>query len=209
MLSPKKPIIKLKSNDTIKTEISSNSDNLGSGLSSGVAATPTFKTLNSNNTISSIANNTTNININLNNNIPIDIYLEEIDEPINIQNLNRPFSIMLKQLELNKLYNSAFEEKKAFQSFVIKIQIYCGSDTFSNSRLIKWRGSPTDTNPLINRRIYFSVQYQSLPMFSSIVFKVKHLKFNKNNELMKHHTIAWANFRLFDHNRRLKTGKIN
>ena len=89
------------------------------------------------------------------------------------------------------------------------MQIYCGSEAFTKPRTIKWKGVKGDLNPLINRRIYFSLQYYKLPMFSSILFKIKHLKYSKNYELISHETVAWANFRLFDHNRRLKTGKIN
>jgi hypothetical protein len=131
-----------------------------------------------------------------------------INEPIDIKRITRPFSIILRGVELkNKIYNSAFDPKKEYFSvFCYKMQIFCGSQPFSKPRVIKWKGANGDENPFINRRIYFSLQYYKLPMFASIVFKVKLLKYNKNYDIINDETIAWANFRLFDHNRRLKTG---
>jgi hypothetical protein len=144
------------------------------------------------------------------NKININKFIEELNEDIYINNLTRPFSINLKQLDLNKNYNSAFDEKKEqFLILLVKVQIFCGAEPFSQPRMLKWRGTSSDQNPLFNKRIYFDLKYKNLPLFSSILFKVKHLKYNKNYELMSHTTIAWTNFRLFDHNRRLKTGKIN
>jgi len=139
----------------------------------------------------------------------VEKFIEGLNQPILINNLNRPFSILIKQLEMNdKPHNSAFENsKEKFVVFLVKAQIFCGSEAFSNPRSIKWVGLSSDQNPLLNRRIYFSVPYKKLPMFASILIKVKLLRYNKSYQLMKHETIAWANFRLFDHARRLKTGK--
>ena len=139
----------------------------------------------------------------------VEKFIEELNQPILINNLNRPFSILIKQLEMNdKPHNSAFDpSKEKFVVFLEKAQIFCGSEPFSNPRSIKWVGLSSDQNPLLSKRIYFSVPYKKLPMFASILFKVKLLRYNKSYQLMKHETIAWANFRLFDHNRRLKTGK--
>lgn len=149
----------------------------------------------------------------------IDKILDTINQPIIIQTLTRPFSILIKGLELeftnkakdlkkqNKKKNISEDEK--LTTVLIKIQIICGSQAFSKPKMIKWRGSNDDKFPVINRRIYFDLTYSKLPMFSSILFKVKKLYYNKINELIDHENLAWANFRLFDHNRRLKTGKIN
>lgn len=144
--------------------------------------------------------------------IPVNVkrLIDSLHEPIYINNLIRPFSINLHHLELLNNYNSAFDEKKeTFLVLIVKIQIFCGADPFSKPKIIKWKGISADQNSLLNKRIYFDLHYRNLPLFSSILFKVKHLKYTKNKELMKHNTIAWANFRLFDHNRRLKTGNIN
>jgi len=141
--------------------------------------------------------------------LKIEKYIKEINDPIMINEVNRPFSINLRQLELNKNLVSSHKEKKDLTlSFSIKVQLYCGSNPFSNPRLIKWTGLGNDKNIQINKNIYFSLQYHSLPIFSSILVKVKHLTFNKKKEISKLETVAWTNFRLFDHNRRLKTGKI-
>jgi hypothetical protein len=142
--------------------------------------------------------------------IPIEKYLEELNEPIVLSKLNRPFSIELKQLELNKYYNSAYDDKKEnLLHLSIKIQIYIGSEPFSKARYIKWRGLKSDQNPLFNRKICFNLQYHNLPMFSSILFKISYVKYGKNNEITCNNIIGWSNFRLFDHNRKLKTGKLN
>jgi hypothetical protein len=134
--------------------------------------------------------------------------IQEINEPIFIQKLPRPFSLLLNNLELkDRIYNSAFDPKKEnFTVLMIKVQIFCGSESFTDPRFEKWKGYK-DQNPLLNRKIYFDIQYRKLPMEASIVFKVKLLQYNKQYKLAKHETVAWANFRLFDHNRRLKTGK--
>jgi hypothetical protein len=151
----------------------------------------------------------------------VDKFLEDLNKPIIIQNLTRPFSIIVKGLELmqfnkselkkkiSKTLNKNKTEDNVTNTLLIKIQIFCGSEPFSNAKMIKWRGLKDDIYPVLNKRIYFDLQYYKLPMFSSIVFKIKKLIYNKNNSLTDHETLAWANFRLFDHNRRLKTGKIN
>lgn len=149
-------------------------------------------------------------NSNKNKNISIDKYIDELNEDININNINRAFSINLKQLELHKPYNSAFDTKKdKFLVILVKVQILSGAEPFCKPRIFKWKGICSDQGLLFNKRIDFGLQYKNLPLFSSILFKVKHLKYNKNYELTSHTTLAWTNFRLFDHNRRLKTGKIN
>lgn len=140
--------------------------------------------------------------------IPVEKYIKEINDPIVINDIIRPFSIDFRQLFLNKSLVSTVDDKKDhYLALSIKIQIYCGSKPFSNPRLIKWKGPSQDQHISVDRKIYFSLEYHNLPIFSSILFKIKHMKYNKNNELSKLETIAWTNFRLFDHNRRLKTGK--
>lgn len=142
--------------------------------------------------------------------INVSQFIEEINENICIENLMRPFSFNLKQLELTKHFSSAFDEKKDnFLILHIKVQLFCGAEPFSSPKILKWKGGSGDLNPLIMRKICFGLQYKTLPLFSSILFKVKLLKYSKTYDLLRHSTIAWANFRLFDHNRRLKTGKIN
>lgn len=144
--------------------------------------------------------------------LPVDKIIDEINEPICINTMERPFVITIKRLELKdfeKPFNSAYEEKKEhFVILHITTQVYMGSEPFSKERSIKWKGISSDQNPLFNKKICFGVKYNKLPKFASILFKVKFLKHGKNNEVVKQDVIAWANFRLFDHNRRLKTGNI-
>jgi hypothetical protein len=141
--------------------------------------------------------------------VSVEKFLKYINDPIQIHEVTRPFSIDFRQLTLNKALISSTDEKSdSFLALSIKVQIYCGSNPFSNPRIIKWKGPSQDKYIPVDRRIYFSLQYHNLPIFSSILFKIKHIKYNKNNELFKAETIAWTNFRLFDHNRRLKTGKF-
>ena len=87
---------------------------------------------------------------------------------------------------------------------------------------------------MINKKLTFNIKYKDLPLFSTIVFKInaklKKIKnnsdnkegnegkeinhqenFKENKKKLKFRstkTIAWVIFRIWDHNKRLKTGKI-
>jgi hypothetical protein len=142
--------------------------------------------------------------------LPVHSYIREINKPIKISDIPRPFSFTLRNLQLNKCINSAFDEKKDPSSLIllIKSQIFIGGEAFSPPRQIKWKGIDWKQNPNFNKRLYFDLKYDQLPMFASIVIKVKFLKYGKNGEFSSVQTVGWANFRLFDHNRKLKTGII-
>ena len=139
-------------------------------------------------------------------------YYEGLTSQINIKDIDRPFSIVVKNAHLNKVYNSFVHDKTSVLTVLLfKFQVFCGSQPFSKPKQIKWRTRSNDVNPLFNKRIYFEVNYNTLPNFASVLFKVKFIEYNKNFEVLSNGTVGWCNFRLFDHNKRLKTGlhKLN
>ena len=135
-----------------------------------------------------------------------------IDESsINIRDMDRPFSILLKGAHLKELLNSTPYERKITGIFVFKMQLFVGSEPFSKPYEITWKNSTKDLDPLLNKRIYFDVNYNSIPNFCSILFRIKFLQYNDLGILTTNSTKYWASFKLFDHNMRLKCGlhKLN
>ena len=130
---------------------------------------------------------------------------------INIRDIDRPFSILIKSAHIKELLNSTPFQKNINMIFEFKIQLFLGNQPFSKAYSLIWKNSTQDLNPEINKRIYFDFNYSQIPNFCSIIFKVKFLQYNDDNELMGNQTKYYANFRLFDHNLRLKSGihKIN
>jgi hypothetical protein len=143
---------------------------------------------------------------NILNNIHIDKYIKELNEDIDISNIPKQFSIKLGQLQFNKkCLNSGFQKNKIF-TIKIKCQLFCGQESYSKSTTYKWKGIEGQQSPIFNKDMLFGLKYKNLPLFSSLVIKIKQLFYNDKNEVINHKTIAWTNFKLFDHNRRLKTG---
>ena len=144
--------------------------------------------------------------------------LEEKRKNINLKEIDRPFSIMVRNAYINKIYNSYPDQKKLTSVLVFKFQLFCGSQEFSNNPIIiKWinkRKSEKDyfdCHPCFNKRIYFDTNYNTLPIFCSLLIKVKLNVYDKQNHLISNNNIGWVNFKLFDHNKNLKTGthKLN
>jgi len=130
-----------------------------------------------------------------------------LNSEINIKNLKRPFSIYLHDLSFNQNFDCLNEKSKEFfYKMNIKIQIYCGSHEYTKPRNLEWKSNYFHKNRHIRKAIEFDLGYDSLPMFASIVFKIKVVLYNKLKQPIKSNTF-WTNFKLFDHNRRLKTGK--
>ena len=181
------------------------------------------------NQFSFLALNTTSPNINskklFNKNIEPNIYIEkqkqsinmnkifqEHTAPLNIKDIDRPFSIIIRNANLKQIYNSyPFDKNSVYTVMLFICQIYCGNEQFSNPKQLKWKTKSSDINPVFNKRIYFDINYSSLPNFASILFKVKFIEYNKSQEVIHNDIVGWANFRLFDHHKRLKTGmhKLN
>ena len=135
-----------------------------------------------------------------------------IDESsINLRDIDRPFSILLKGIHLKELLNSTPFEKKINSIFTIKIQLFIGSEPFSKPYEIQWKNGTKDLDPVLNKRIYFDINYNSIPNFCSILFRIKFLQYNNLGTLITNSTKYWGNFKLFDHCMRLKCGihKLN
>ena len=65
--------------------------------------------------------------------------LEEKRKNINLKEIDRPFSIMVRNAYINKIYNSYPDQKKLTSVLVFKFQLFCGSQEFSNNPIIiKW-----------------------------------------------------------------------
>ena len=130
---------------------------------------------------------------------------------INIRDVDRPFSILLKSAHIHELVNSTPFDSNINMIFHFKIQLIIGSQPFSRPYTMIWKCTTQDLNPEFNKRIYFDLNYSQIPNFCSVLFKVKFIQYNQEDEIFKNQTKYYANFRLFDHNLRLKSGthKVN
>ena len=81
--------------------------------------------------------------------------------------------------------------------FVFKAQLFLGSEPFSKPYEITWRNENKDLDPTFNKRIYFDVNYNSIPNFCSILFRIKFLQYNDLGTLITNSTKYWGNFKLF------------
>ena len=137
--------------------------------------------------------------------------ISDVESPINIGDLNRPFNILLKGIHLKELFNSTPFEHQMTSIFKINIQLFLGSEPFSKLYELKWSNSTKDLDPIFNKRIYFDVNYNSIPNFCSILFKIKFIQYDDLGNITINTTKYWANFKLFDHKMRLKCGmhKLN
>ena len=130
---------------------------------------------------------------------------------INIRDVDRPFSILLKSAHIKDLLNSTPFERNFNLIFQFRIQLYLGSQPFGKLYKLTWKNSTQDLNPELNKRVYFDLNYSQIPNFCTVLFKVKFMQYNEDGEIFGNATKYWGNFRLFDHNLRLKSGlhKIN
>ena len=131
---------------------------------------------------------------------------------INIRDIERPFSILLRGAHIKDFLNSTpYDTKKITSIFVFKVQLFLGSEPFSKAYELTWKNSTKDFDPEFNKRIYFDINYNTIPNFCSILFRVKFLQYHEDGTLFSNSTKYWGNFRLFDHNLRLKCGlhKLN
>ena len=132
-------------------------------------------------------------------------------EYIKITHIRRPFSILFRSAEINKLMNSYESDQKFTSVLLFKFELYNSNELICPPKQIRWKTTTKVQRPYFNKRIYFDIVYGQLPNFSSIIFKVKNIKYDKNNSAKKIQTVFWANYRLFDQENRLKVGlhKIN
>ena len=137
--------------------------------------------------------------------------ISTVEGPISTRDMEQPFSILLKGVHLKELLNSTPFERQINSIFIFKLQLFLGSEPFSKEYEVKWKNSTKDLNPNINKRIYFDMNYNSIPNFCSVLFKIKFLQYNDTGSLRTNATKYWGNFKLFDFKMRLKTGthKLN
>ena len=146
-------------------------------------------------------------------NIQIYPLLIEKSLPLSIRDIKMPFSILVNYAELNEVFDSyPRDSDKSYEVLVFKFQINIGEEQFCKPVSIKWtnkrnKKNKLPSNPLFNKRIYFDIDYSTLPTFSTLIIKVKHLVFEEGSRLVTSNTVRWVNFKLFDHNRNLMTGQ--
>ena len=146
-------------------------------------------------------------------NVNIFPLLLENSLPLNIRQIKMPFSILFNYIELNKIFYSFPKTDKNIEVLVFKFQINTGDEPFCPPVSIKWvnkrnKKDKLPCNPLFNKRIYFDTEYSTLPTFSTLIIKIKHLIYSSDGiKLLTSNTVQWVNFKLFDHNRNLMTGK--
>ena len=146
-------------------------------------------------------------------NIQIYPLLLENSLPLNIREIKIPFSILVNCVELNTIFDSyPRESDNCTEILIFKFQINIGDEVFCKPVSIKWsnkrnKKNTLPSNVLFNKRIYFDIDYNNLPTFSTLIIKIKHLVFGEGSRQVTSNTVKWVNFKLFDHNRNLMTGK--
>ena len=146
-------------------------------------------------------------------NVQIYPLLIEKSLPLNIREIKRPFSILFNCVELNEIFDSyPRDSDKCIEVLIFKFQINIGVERFCKPVSIKWtnkrnKKSKLPSNPLFNKRIYFDLDYSTLPTFSTLLIKIKHLVYGEGSKFVTSNTVRWVNFKLFDHNRNLMTGR--
>ena len=146
-------------------------------------------------------------------NIQIYPLLLENSLPLNIREIKIPFSILVNCVELNTIFDSyPRESDNCTEILIFKFQINIGAEEFCRPVSIKWNNKRNKknnlpSNALFNKRIYFDIDYSNLPTFSTLIIKIKHLVFGEGSKQVTSNTVQWVNFKLFDHNRNLMTGK--
>ena len=146
-------------------------------------------------------------------NIQIYPLLLENSLPLNIREIKIPFSILVNCVELNTIFDSyPRESDNCTEILIFKFQINIGDEVFCKPVSIKWsnkrnKKNTLPSNVLFNKRIYFDIDYNNLPTFSTLIIKIKHLVFGEGSRQVTSNTVQWVNFKLFDHNRNLMTGK--
>ncbi len=149
--------------------------------------------------------------------VNIDQYITEMNADISLRNIDRYFNLKIHQVNLKDQFLKDFEIKYTVDNKLaleLEVQLFCGSESISFSEKIFWKGIPIDVTALIRKHLSFKIKYCDLPLFSSIIFRIKTTvkipkeKQKKEEKTVEKKTIAWVNFRVFDHLKRLKTGKV-
>ena len=135
--------------------------------------------------------------------------LRDKNEMINIAKTMRPFSIIFREAFLTKKLDSYPDINRFKKPSIISFcfQLYCGSEPLSKMKKITLTCDSDDLHPVFNKRIYFDLFYHNLPPFVSLNITIKHMIYNSTKNFDLEKIIGWVNFRLFDHKKRLMTGK--
>ena len=130
-----------------------------------------------------------------------------IKKEINLRDINRPFSILIRSADIFPLLNSTeYDTKNITTVLLFRFELFCSNTSICPPRQIRWKTSTKDQKPVFNKRLYFDINYSQLPSTCSILFNVKFLKYDKSSQAISSETKFWANYRLFDQNNRLKVG---
>ena len=86
---------------------------------------------------------------------------------INIRDIDRPFSILLKSAHIKELLNSTPFERNITSIFQFRMQLYLGSQPFGKMFTLEWKNSTKDFNPELNKRVYFDLSYNQITNFCS------------------------------------------
>jgi hypothetical protein len=142
-------------------------------------------------------------------------YIDLMNSNISLKNINRPFKINFHMIILrNDLINNhdIFYETPKCLNLEIEVQMYCGMDSVTQCHKLYWKGISNNPAALIKKILIFDIKYSNLPLMSSLIVKIKipvkasNDAKNEEKKLGKK-TVAWTNFRLFDHLKKLKSGK--
>jgi hypothetical protein len=136
-------------------------------------------------------------------------HISELNSNISIRNIWKMFQIKLEMFNIRKEYlsslNMMLSKDKTF-SFEVEAKIYCGIEEVSKGIKFPWKGELSSTSSMLQRTLIFDILYCNLPIFSSLILKFKALLKTTGKKEIEKKTIAWLNFRLFDHLKILKTG---
>ena len=107
---------------------------------------------------------------------------------INLRDIDRPFSILLKAAHIQDLVNSTPFERNINMIFEFRVQLFLGNQPFSKPYTITWKNGTQDLNPEFNKRIYFDINYSQVPNFCSVLFKLKFMQYSEENEIFGNQT---------------------
>ncbi len=140
--------------------------------------------------------------------------INELNNNISLKNITRQFSFKIHILKLKDDFLKRFDIYQINGKLLgieLEVQLFCGNEPISQSQKYHWKGISTEPNALLGKNLNFNIKYRDLPVFSSIIFKFKiPLKLPEKNKtdgkIFEKKTIAWYNFKIFDHLKRLRTG---
>ena len=156
-------------------------------------------------------NDNKEINSKSNNMKKYEIFITDLNSNISIRNILRMFQIRLEMFSIKEEYLNGMNliiSKEKIINLEIEAKIYCGREEVSKGIKFPWKGHLSSASSNIQRTLVFDIMYSNLPIFSSLIIKFKALLKTEGKKEIEKKTIAWLSFRLFDHLKFLKTGKL-